>query len=111
MARVVLAQMLGQQTDAELQQDADRVELRRLFAKLMHKLDTLTNQNFTPRPVWKGGQERSLGGWTQVLDSTLSKAAKDGDAPAIRMEEAVPITVAAGGTEGNEVGRGVASLR
>ncbi|EER12429.1 U3 small nucleolar ribonucleoprotein mpp10, putative [Perkinsus marinus ATCC 50983] len=85
------AEMLGQQTDAELQQDADRVELRRLFAKLMHKLDTLTNQNFTPRPV---------------LDSTLSKAAKDGDAPAIRMEEAVPITVAAGGTEGNEVTKG-----
>ncbi|EER02233.1 FK506-binding nuclear protein, putative [Perkinsus marinus ATCC 50983] len=44
------AEMLGQQTDAELQQDADRVELRRLFGKLMHKLDTLTNQNFTPRP-------------------------------------------------------------
>ncbi|KAF4677733.1 u3 small nucleolar ribonucleoprotein MPP10 [Perkinsus chesapeaki] len=85
------AEMLGQQTDAELQQDADRVELRKLFAKLMHKLDTLTNQNFTPRPV---------------LDSAISKAAKDGDAPAIRMEEAVPITVAAGSTEGNEVTKG-----
>ncbi|KAF4707667.1 u3 small nucleolar ribonucleoprotein MPP10, partial [Perkinsus olseni] len=84
-------EMLGQQTDAELQQDADRVELRKLFGKLMHKLDTLTNQNFTPRPV---------------LDSALSKAARDGDAPAIRMEEAVPITVAAGGTEGNEVTNG-----
>ncbi|KAF4695905.1 u3 small nucleolar ribonucleoprotein MPP10 [Perkinsus olseni] len=84
-------EMLGQQTDAELQQDADRVELRKLFAKLMHKLDTLTNQNFRPRPV---------------LDSALSKAARDGDAPAIRMEEAVPITVAAGGTEGNEVTKG-----
>merc|ERR1719506_1388474 len=43
-------EMLGQKTDAEQKEDKEKTETKALFAKLMYKLDMLTNAHFTPRP-------------------------------------------------------------
>ena len=44
------AEFLGHQTDEVKQEDQEKTETKALFAKIMHKLDLLTNAHFTPRP-------------------------------------------------------------
>merc|ERR1719213_242930 len=44
------AELLGHQTEGEMKEDKAKTEVRALFAKLMYKLDQLTNSHFTPRP-------------------------------------------------------------
>jgi len=56
----------------------EKEEARKVFAKLMHKLDSLTNYNFAPRPPM------------------IKKAGADGnikDLPAMKLEEPIPLIV------------------
>ncbi|CAK9082211.1 unnamed protein product [Durusdinium trenchii] len=41
------AEMLGHQTDAEKAEDKEKAELKELFARVMFKLDQLSNAHFT----------------------------------------------------------------
>lgn len=70
------AEMLGHATEAQVQEDQFKTETKELFAKLMHKLDQLTNAHFTPRPpmLGAGGEQ-------------LAKA------PSLKMEETIPLLV------------------
>ena len=56
---------------------AEKEGAKRVFAKLMHKLDCLTNFNFAPRPP------------------VIKKTGADGinDLPAMKLEEAIPLIV------------------
>ena len=67
--------IFNQSEEAE-KHSAEKDEARALFAKLMHKLDCLTNFNFAPRPpvVTKGG--------------VGSK-----DIPAMKLEEPIPLII------------------
>jgi U3 small nucleolar RNA-associated protein MPP10 len=68
--------IFNQSEDAE-KVSAEKEEARRVFAKLMHKLDCLTNFNFAPRPP------------------TVKKPGADGvkDLPAMKLEEAIPLVI------------------
>merc|ERR1712070_797977 len=67
-------EMLGNKTDAEQKEDKEKTEAKSLFAKLMYKLDLLTNAHFTPRPptLAPGGEQ-------------LKKVAS------LKMEETIPL--------------------
>merc|ERR1719235_600631 len=68
------AEMLGHKTDAEQKEDKEKTEMKALFAKLMYKLDLLTNAHFTPRPPTLG-----------VNGEQLKKVAS------LKMEETIPL--------------------
>mmetsp|Transcript_92991 Transcript_92991/g.165368 ORF Transcript_92991/g.165368 Transcript_92991/m.165368 type:complete len:692 (+) Transcript_92991:39-2114(+) len=68
------AELLGHTTDAEKKDDKEKAEAKKLFAKLMYKLDMLSNAHFTPRPPVLGG-------------SADSKVAS------LKMEETIPLMV------------------
>ena len=65
------------QSDASEKQSAEKEEAKQAFAKLMHKLDCLTNFNFAPRPP------------------VIRKAGADGvkDLPAMKLEEPIPLII------------------
>jgi len=67
-------EMMGHKPDAEQREDKDKTETKELFAKLMYKLDLLTNAHFTPRPptLGPGGEQ-------------LKKVAS------LKMEETIPL--------------------
>jgi len=67
------AELLGHKTDAEKEVDKEKAEAKKLFAKLMYKLDLLSNAHFTPRPPMLGEQH--------------SKVAS------LKMEETIPLMV------------------
>merc|ERR1712048_1036627 len=68
--------MLGHKTEASVKEDKDKAETKALFAKLMHKLDLLTNAHFTPRPPMLG-----------VSGEQIAKV------PSLKMEETIPLMV------------------
>jgi len=70
------AELLGHQTEAEKKEDKDKVETKALFAKIMYKLDQLTNAHFTPRPPMLG-----------TSGEHLAKV------PSLKMEETIPLMV------------------
>jgi len=70
------ADMLGHKTEAEEKENKDKTEAKALFAKLMFKLDLLTNAHFTPRPP--------------MLSASGEALAK---VPSIKMEETIPLMV------------------
>lgn len=70
------AEMLGHQTDAEKAEDKEKAELKELFARVMFKLDQLSNAHFTPRPP--------------LLGAAAAHAAK---VPSLKMEETIPLMV------------------
>jgi len=80
-SRVGLGEIYSRQYEAELlghkaetEEDKSKQELARLFAKLVHQLDSLTNQHFVPRPPKHGdGHNR--------------------DIAAITVEDTVPVTM------------------
>ena len=78
------AEILGNEKDEDMRISRDKQEARELFAKVMHKLDCLTNSSFKPRPPLV----------TRRPDGSLSEV------PALKMEEAVPITLVAGASGG-----------
>mmetsp|Transcript_78844 Transcript_78844/g.244660 ORF Transcript_78844/g.244660 Transcript_78844/m.244660 type:complete len:304 (-) Transcript_78844:89-1000(-) len=55
------AEMLGHDSEAKVKEDKDKTEAKALFAKLIHKLDLLTNAHFTPRPPLPGAGGDQLG--------------------------------------------------
>jgi U3 small nucleolar RNA-associated protein MPP10 len=66
------------QSEEVEKQNAEKEDAKQIFAKLMHKLDCLTNFNFAPRPpVVKKGNE--AGGVK--------------DLPAMKLEEPIPLIV------------------
>jgi len=69
-------QMLGHTSEAKVKEDKDKTEMKALFAKLMHKLDLLTNAHFTPQPPM-------LGADGQQLEKVAS----------LKMEETIPLLV------------------
>mmetsp|Transcript_56705 Transcript_56705/g.183691 ORF Transcript_56705/g.183691 Transcript_56705/m.183691 type:complete len:730 (+) Transcript_56705:88-2277(+) len=68
------AQLLGHKTDGEVKDDKEKAETKALFAKLMYKLDQLTNAHFTPKPPTLG-----------FSGADLAKV------PSIKMEETIPL--------------------
>mmetsp|Transcript_126405 Transcript_126405/g.316012 ORF Transcript_126405/g.316012 Transcript_126405/m.316012 type:complete len:736 (+) Transcript_126405:74-2281(+) len=70
------AEMLGHKTEGEEKDDKEKAEAKALFAKLMFKLDLLTNAHFTPRPP--------------MLSTSGENLAK---VPSIKMEETIPLMV------------------
>eukprot|EP00434_Breviolum_minutum_P031233 symbB.v1.2.027622.t1/scaffold2810.1/size69760/4 len=70
------AEMLGHQTDAAKAEDKAKTELKELFARIMFKLDQLSNAHFTPRPPMVG--------------AAADAAAK---VPSLKMEETIPLMV------------------
>jgi len=69
--------IFNQSEEAE-KQSAEKEEAKAVFAKLMHKLDSLTNFNFAPRPP------------------VVKKANANGgikDLPAMKLEEPIPLIV------------------
>lgn len=69
--------VFNQSEDAE-KLSAEKEEAKGVFAKLMHKLDCLTNFNFAPRPP------------VVKKSSGLSK-----DIPAMKLEEPIPLVISA----------------
>merc|ERR1712039_519144 len=70
------AQMLGHKTEGQTKEDKEKAETAALFAKVMYKLDCLSNAHFTPRPPTLG------------LDGEqISKV------PSLKMEETIPLMV------------------
>lgn len=69
------AEMLGHQTDQQKAEDKEKAELKQLFAKLMYKLDMLSNAHFTPRPPMAGSSAEGL------------------KVPSLKMEETIPLMV------------------
>ncbi|CAE7533291.1 MPHOSPH10 [Symbiodinium pilosum] len=69
------AEMLGHQTDQQKAEDKEKAELKQLFAKLMYKLDLLSNAHFTPRPPMAGTSAEGL------------------KVPSLKMEETIPLMV------------------
>ena len=65
------------QSDETEKMNAQKEEAKEIFAKLMHKLDSLTNFNFAPRPPL-------------VKNLGLSK-----DIPAMKLEEPIPLIISA----------------
>jgi len=70
------AELLGNKSEKEEKEDKDKSETKELFAKLMFKLDQLTNAHFTPRPVMAG-----------LTGQQLSKVAS------LKMEETIPLVM------------------
>jgi len=70
------ADLLGHKTETEEKEDKEKTECKALFAKLMYKLDSLTNAHFTPRPP--------------MLGLSAEAAAK---VPSLKMEETIPLMV------------------
>merc|ERR1712050_50752 len=69
-------EMMGNKTEAEQKEDKDKTEAKELFAKVMFKLDQLTNAHFTPRPPTLGASGEQL----QKVSS-------------LKMEETIPLLV------------------
>eukprot|EP00931_Biecheleriopsis_adriatica_P072373 TRINITY_DN4660_c0_g2_i1.p1 TRINITY_DN4660_c0_g2~~TRINITY_DN4660_c0_g2_i1.p1 ORF type:complete len:730 (+),score=279.42 TRINITY_DN4660_c0_g2_i1:86-2191(+) len=69
------AELLGHKTDAEKEVDKEKAEAKKLFAKLMYKLDLLSNAHFTPRPAMLGVAVDQL------------------KVPSLKMEETIPLMV------------------
>eukprot|EP00440_Ansanella_granifera_P002752 gb/GFBE01003004.1/.p1 GENE.gb/GFBE01003004.1/~~gb/GFBE01003004.1/.p1 ORF type:complete len:720 (+),score=276.93 gb/GFBE01003004.1/:1-2160(+) len=69
------AELLGHKTDAEKETDKEKAEAKKLFAKLMYKLDLLSNAHFTPRPAMLGISHDQL------------------KVPSLKMEETIPLMV------------------
>lgn len=65
---------MGHKTDAEVKEDKAKTEIKALFAKLMFKLDQLTNAHFTPRPPMLGASGEQLA-----------------KVPSLKMEETIPL--------------------
>eukprot|EP00930_Biecheleria_cincta_P048137 TRINITY_DN3348_c1_g1_i2.p1 TRINITY_DN3348_c1_g1~~TRINITY_DN3348_c1_g1_i2.p1 ORF type:complete len:701 (-),score=230.30 TRINITY_DN3348_c1_g1_i2:135-2237(-) len=70
------AELLGHKTEAEKEEDKEKAEAKQLFAKLMYKLDLLSNAHFTPRPPL-----------LSVIGNQASKV------PSLKMEETIPLMV------------------
>lgn len=70
------AEMLGHKTDGEVKEDKEKTDAKALFAKVMFKLDQLTNAHFTPRPPMAG-----------MDGKTISKV------PSVKMEETIPLVM------------------
>merc|ERR1719161_3292254 len=70
------AELLGHKTDEQVKEDKTKAETKALFAKLMYKLDQLTNSHFTPRPPLLSATGESMG-----------------KVPSIKMEETIPLTM------------------
>lgn len=70
------AEMLGHKTGSEVKVDKEKKEAKALFAKVMYKLDLLTNSHFTPRPPMLG-----------TSGEQLAKV------PSVKMEETIPLLV------------------
>mmetsp|Transcript_81237 Transcript_81237/g.230115 ORF Transcript_81237/g.230115 Transcript_81237/m.230115 type:complete len:712 (+) Transcript_81237:136-2271(+) len=70
------AEMMGHKTETETKDDQEKAETKALFAKLMYKLDQLTNAHFTPRPPMLG-----------TSGEHVAKAAS------LKMEETIPLLV------------------
>lgn len=70
------AELLGHKTETEKEEDKEKAEARQLFAKLMYKLDQLSNSHFTPRPPL-----------LSVIGNQASKV------PSLKMEETIPLMV------------------
>lgn len=70
------AEMIGHKTDAQEKEDKEKTEAKALFAKVMYKLDQLTNAHFTPRPPMLG-----------VSGEDLAKTSS------IKMEETIPLMI------------------
>mmetsp|Transcript_44565 Transcript_44565/g.105623 ORF Transcript_44565/g.105623 Transcript_44565/m.105623 type:complete len:786 (+) Transcript_44565:54-2411(+) len=70
------AEMLNHKTKEEEQEDEQKKEAKATFAKLMHKLDMLTNATFTPRQPMSGFSAESLA-----------------KVPSLKMEETIPLMV------------------
>ena len=66
------------QSDETEKVTAEKEEAKRIFAKLMHKLDCLTNFNFAPRPP----VVKKAGGADGIKDL-----------PAMKLEEAIPLVI------------------
>lgn len=70
------AELLGHKTETEKAEDKEKTEAKQLFAKLMYKLDLLSNAHFTPRPPL-----------LSVIGNQASKV------PSLKMEETIPLMV------------------
>eukprot|EP00927_Polykrikos_kofoidii_P065162 TRINITY_DN60950_c0_g1_i1.p1 TRINITY_DN60950_c0_g1~~TRINITY_DN60950_c0_g1_i1.p1 ORF type:complete len:773 (+),score=197.87 TRINITY_DN60950_c0_g1_i1:74-2320(+) len=68
------SELLGHKTDSEVKEDKEKSEAKSLFAKVMFKLDQLTNAHFTPRPPMLG-----------LSGEQLAKV------PSLKMEETIPL--------------------
>merc|ERR1712187_80445 len=69
-------QLLGHKSDGETKEDKDKAETTALFAKVMYKLDLLSNAHFTPRPP--------------TMCMSGEQIAK---VPSLKMEETIPLMV------------------
>jgi len=70
------AEIFGAKTEGEVKEDKEKTETKALFAKLMHKLDLLTNSHFTPRAPTPG-----------LSGEQLSKVSS------LKMEETIPLLI------------------
>lgn len=70
------AEIFGHKTATEKEEDKEKTEAKKIFLKLMYKLDLLSNAHFTPRPPM-----------ISVAGDQLSKV------PALKMEETIPLMV------------------
>merc|ERR1711920_741477 len=68
--------LLGHKSDGETKEDKDKAETTALFAKVMYKLDLLSNAHFTPRPPTMG-----------MSGEQIAKV------PSLKMEETIPLMV------------------
>merc|ERR1712113_500216 len=69
-------QLLGHKSEGETKEDKDKAETTALFAKVMYKLDLLSNAHFTPRPPTMG-----------ISGEQIAKV------PSLKMEETIPLMV------------------
>lgn len=69
-------EFLGHSTDEAKKEDKEKTEAKQLFAKLMFKLDQLTNSHFTPRPPMAGYSAEQMA-----------------KVPSLKMEETIPLMV------------------
>ena len=76
-AKQYSSEILGNPNDEDNRISKDKLECRELFAKVMHKLDCLTNSSFKPRPPLVARRP----------DGALA------DLPAMKLEETVPVSI------------------
>lgn len=81
-SRVGLGEIYAEQYEKEIlgnlgneKETEEKKNLKVLFAKLMYQLDSLCNNHFTPKPI------------------AMTKAGHTGEAGAIQMEDAIPLTM------------------
>lgn len=81
-SRVGLGEIYAEQYEKEVlgnlgneKESEEKRNLKVLFAKLMYQLDSLCNNHFTPKPI------------------SMTKAGNTGEAGAIQMEDAIPLTM------------------